>query len=155
MAQDQQTVIDRITAPLAAAGLVVEEVKAVAAGRHRTLTVMVDLPEDTADPVSLEHIALATRIVSEEIDELPLFNDHPYDLQVTSPGASRPLREARHFRRARGRTIDVRTEGGRTLRGELAEVDELTVTVREEKTGEPVVLGLDEIAHAEVVLRFR
>ena len=47
--------------------------------------------EDTADPVSLEHIALATRIVSEEIDELPLFNDHPYDLQVTSPGASRPL----------------------------------------------------------------
>lgn len=155
MAQDQQTVIDRITAPLAAAGLVVEEVRAVAAGRHRTLTVMVDLPEDTADPVSLEHIALATRIVSEEIDELPLFNDHPYDLQVTSPGASRPLSEARHFRRARGRTIDVRTDGGRTLRGELVEVDAAAVTVREEKTGEPVVLGLDDIAHAEVVLRFR
>lgn len=154
MAQDQQTVIDRITAPLAAAGLVVEEVRAVAAGRHRTLTVMVDLPEDTADPVSLEHIALATRIVSEEIDELPLFNDHPYDLQVTSPGASRPLSEARHFRRARGRTIDVRT-AARTLRGELAEVDDAAVTVHEEKTGEPVVLGLDEIEHAEVVLRFR
>ncbi|WP_101651740.1 ribosome maturation factor RimP [Brevibacterium ihuae] len=154
MAHDEQTVLDRITEPLAAAGFVVEEVRAVAAGRHRTLTVMIDLPDDTADPVSLEHIAQATRVVSEAIDPLPLFNDHPYDLQVTSPGATRALSEPRHFRRVRGRTIAVRTAEG-TVRGELVAVDEAQITLTEEKTGEQAEIPVSGIEHAEVVLRFR
>lgn len=154
MTPDEQTVIDSIAEPLAEHGIEVEDVKAVAAGKYRTLTVIIDLPEDTAEPVSLEHIATATRIISESIDPLPLFKDHPYNLEVTSPGAARPLTRPRHFRRVGGRTIAVRT-ADREVRGELVTVTEDAITLREDRTGAEVQIALAEVEHAEVVLRFR
>ena len=73
---------------------------------------------DPARELSRAHV-MTSWSAQQAIDPLPLFNDHPYDLQVTSPGATRALSEPRHFRRARRRIVSLRTTGGEDLRGLL------------------------------------
>lgn len=159
MAQDAEPIRDLITGPLAELGLLVEEVKPFAAGARRSLTIIVDLAGDTTDPVSSETIVEATRIVSEVLDPAPLFNDHPYTLEVSSPGAFRALTEPRHYRRVLGRTLDI-TEAGRSgkdahLHADLLEVDEDGILVKDTKSETTRRLGYGEIDHAQVLLKFR
>ena len=56
-----------------------------------------------------------------------------YALEVSSPGADRPLTKPSHFRRFIGRTVRVRLASGaadqRKLTGELLGADERAVTV--------------------------
>ena len=96
---------DALATPLAEQGLVVEDIRAHAAGRHRTLTIVVDLDADHAEPVSAQAVTDATRTISALLDGLDVWGDHPYTLEVTSPGAERPLTQPRQFRRAVGRRL--------------------------------------------------
>src|SRR5262249_32091406 len=61
--------------------------------------------------VDLETIALATRIVSRELDHADPVPGH-YTLEVTSPGLERALRTPDHFRAAVGSVVAVRTQPG-------------------------------------------
>ena len=74
---------DALDAPLAQQGLVIEDIRAHAAGRHRTLTITVDLDADHAEPVSSQAIAEATRTISALLDEIELWGEHPYTLEVS------------------------------------------------------------------------
>ena len=94
---------DALDAPLAQQGLVIEDIRAHAAGRHRTLTITVDLDADHAEPVSSQAIAEATRTISALLDEIEVWGEHPYTLEVSSPGAERPLTQPRQCRRVVGR----------------------------------------------------
>ena len=147
MKNEAQQVTDLIRTPLSQEGLIVEDVKAHAAGQYRKVTVVIDLDTDTSDPVSLDTIAQATKIVSELIDGVELFNDKPYDLEVTSPGATRELTEKRHFLRNRGRNLDVRTNG-------LVDVTDHGITLVDFKKVD-YVIPFSDITKAKVVLRFR
>jgi len=53
-----------------------------------------------------------------------------YEVSVSSPGTSRPLRTPQHFRNVVGRRVALRTETKRRLRGEVVDADERAVTVR-------------------------
>ncbi len=150
---DQEAVTEAIEKPLAQQGILLEAVRAVAAGSHRTITVTIDLAGDTTEPVSIETIETATTIISEHIDPLPLFNDHPYTLEVTSPGADRPLTRPHHFARVAGRTLALRTADGKR-KGELVSATGTHIVLRE-PSGELVEIPYDDIEHAEVVLKFR
>lgn len=61
-----------------------------------------------------------------------------WSLEVSSPGAERPLTKPEHFRRFIGRRARVRTmepiEGQRNFTGTLAEADDETVTVEADDT---------------------
>lgn len=153
MKNEAQQVTDLIRTPLSQEGLIVEDVKAHAAGQYRKVTVVIDLDTDTSDPVSLDTIAQATKIVSELIDGVELFNDKPYDLEVTSPGATRELTEKRHFLRNRGRNLDVRTNGP-AYTGELVDVTDNGITLVDSKKVD-YVIPFSDITKAKVVLRFR
>ena len=98
---------DALDAPLAQQGLVIEDIRAHAAGRHRTLTITVDLDADHAEPVSSQAIAEATRTISALLDEIEVWGEHPYTLEVSSPGAERPLTQPRQFRRVVGRRLQA------------------------------------------------
>lgn len=56
-----------------------------------------------------------------------------YSIDVSSPGAERPLRKPAHFRNAVGRRVSLRTAeeiaGRKRFRGELREADERTLTL--------------------------
>jgi len=75
-----------------------------------------------------------------------------FTLEVTSPGADRPLTRARDFARNRGRELRVELAGepGEELVGELMDVTDSTLTIA--IGDEDRVLPLDAVVRGHVVL---
>jgi ribosome maturation factor RimP len=114
--------------------------------------IMVDRPGG----VDLDTIALATRVISRELDHADPIPGR-YTLEVTSPGIERPLRTPEHFRRAIGEVINVRThphaEGERRARGELVGVDDDGITVRSSDGAERFIAFAD-VERARIVFEW-
>jgi ribosome maturation factor RimP len=89
------------------AGLVIENVTVTPAGKRRVLRVTVDLPEDRTGGVPMDSVATAAQAISAALDESSVMGGMPYTLEVSSPGADRPLTERRHWMRARGRLVEL------------------------------------------------
>lgn len=140
--------------PLAEAGFHLETVKAVAAGQRRTLTVVVDLDESTAEPMSMDKIAESTRIVGDALDSVEVFRDKPYQLEVTGPGATRKLEQPRHFRRVLGRRLEVSTKK-ESFKLDLEEVADDAISGTDPARREKRTVGLGDIVKAQVELKFR
>lgn len=142
-------------------GLVVEDVKSVAAGSRRTLTVTVDLADaEATDPVSMEQIAEATRALDGTLDGLDVFGGKPFTLEVTSPGATRDLEERRHYTRVVGRKLALKTTDGHKLVARLRSVGpdeggEFALDLHDEKRDELLSLPRSEVARARVELEFK
>jgi len=95
--------------------------------------IVVDTQPGGQAGVSLENIALITRLVSREFDHSDPIPGR-YTLEVTSPGLERTLRLPRHFVREVGKTIAVRLssalDGQRRFQGDLVSASEDTIVVR-------------------------
>ena len=90
--------LSRVLEPVvSAAGLDLESVRVVAAGRRRLLRVVVD---GDGSP-GLDDIAELSRSLSAELDSSGVMGEMAYTLEVSSPGVDRPLTAERHWRRAR------------------------------------------------------
>lgn len=114
---------------VAAAGLVVEDVTITPAGRRRVLRIVVDLPDDAVGGVPMESVATASQALSDALDACDVMGGAPYVLEVSSPGADRPLTERRHWLRARGRLVTVTLADGRVLTDRLASADDAGVVL--------------------------
>ena len=94
--------------------------------------IVVDTQPGGPTGVSLENIALITRLVSREFDHSDPVPGR-YTLEVTSPGLERTLRLPRHFVREVGKTIAVRLssalDGQRRIQGDLVSATEDTIVV--------------------------
>jgi ribosome maturation factor RimP len=104
-----------VTEVTATRGYDLEELTVRSVGRRRVVRVVIDADEG----VTLDDAADVSRQISERLDApdsvgpaADPMGEHPYTLEVTSPGVGRPLREPRHFRRARGRLVVVGTADG-------------------------------------------
>jgi ribosome maturation factor RimP len=137
-----------LTAPLAASGLDVEAIELTPAGRRRLLRVAVD--KDGG--VTMDDIADATKEVSRLLDESDVMGEHPYTLEVTSPGTDRPLTLPRHWRRNQSRLVTVTTTDGTTLTGRVRDSDETSATL--DVDGDERVLPYDEVAKARIQIEF-
>ena len=143
--------------------LFLEEIEIRMAGAHRTVHVIVDLPEDQPGGVSLDAISAAAQAISEAMDNDPHDDGRPYNLEVSSPGVSRPLTEPRHWRRNTGRMVSVTVERGDDLRGRILSVDDDGITLIPElpvkkgmkaKQGDPVHLPFANIRKGRVEVEF-
>lgn len=94
-----------------AAGYDLEEVKVTPAGRSRVVRVLVDRDGG----VDLDSVADLSREVSAALDDTDILGEQPYTLEVSSPGATRPLTLPRHWRRSIGRLVAVTTAGDRRV----------------------------------------
>jgi ribosome maturation factor RimP len=101
--------------------------------RGGTLRVTIDTPPGSEAGVDMDQIALATRLISREMDHHDPMPGR-YTLEVTSPGVERTLRTPAHFQREIGKTINVRLAdpdaGPRRFEGVLVAADDATATVR-------------------------
>ena len=96
--------LTRVLEPVVrSAGLDLESVRVVAAGRRRLLRIVVDADGGPG----LDDIAVLSRSLSAELDNSGVMGETAYTLEVSSPGVDRPLTEERHWRRARGRLVRV------------------------------------------------
>lgn len=154
---------DLLNPAVQARKLFLEDVSVHLAGSHRTVNVVVDLEEDQSGSVGLDTIADISRDLSLVMDTDPHDDGRPYDLEVSSPGVSRPLTEPRHWHRAHGRMVTVTQAQGEKTMGRLLEVDDDGVMLRPElpvkkgmksKQGKPVRMGFEEIRHGIVEVEF-
>ena len=111
--------------------------------RGGTLRITVDAPAGSDSGVNLESIALATRLISRELDYEDPVPGH-YTLEVTSPGLERTLRTPAHFQRAIGQVLalrlrDIGEAGERRIQGQLLAADEICATLLLDDGSERVV----------------
>jgi ribosome maturation factor RimP len=108
---------------------------------------------EVSEGLDVDQIAALSRRVGGVLDETDLIPG-AYTLEVTSPGATRPLRRGRDFARNVGREVDVQrleTSGDpATIRGEVVAADDDAVTLRT-SDGE-VRVALTDVDHGTVVL---
>jgi ribosome maturation factor RimP len=126
--------------------------------RGDTLRVTLDTLPGSPSGVDLDTLALATRLVSRDLDHEDPLPGH-YTLEVTSPGVERSLRTPAHFQRELGKTLNVRLadvgNDQRRFEGVLVAADESSATlqVADPDTGETTerVVAYDQIDRAKTV----
>ena len=104
-------------------------------------------------------MATKARSASELLDTVDSSKSgSPYVLEVTSPGVDRPLTAEKHYRRARGRKVELTLSDGSSLTGRVGETSDGTVSlvVTEGGRGNYSVreLPLSAIAKAVVQVEF-
>lgn len=103
-AAPQERLIALVSPVIREAGYDLENLVLTPMGRRSLLRVVIDRDEG----VSLDDIAVVSHALAEVLDEEEgVIGKSPYVLEVTSPGVDRPLTEARHWRRAVGRLVEV------------------------------------------------
>ncbi len=120
------------------------------AGRREVLTVVVD--KDGG--VDLDEIAQISTAISESLDSIEELEGHPFVLEVTSPGIDRPLTQARHWRRAVSRLVNVTFAGERAdslIRVRSVEGDQVNGT---DAKGNVVSFEVPEVDKAVVQIEF-
>lgn len=148
---------------VAAANLFLEEIKVHFAGSHRTVSVIVDLADDQVGGVGLDAISAISRELADVMDADPIDDGSAYDLEISSPGATRPLTEPRHWRRALGRMVKVNASDRENFMGRVLAVEGDGVLFRPElpvkkgmkaKQGEPEKVPFAVIRRGVVELEF-
>jgi ribosome maturation factor RimP len=152
--------LDRITElvepSLRQLGVELYDAEWVARGRTPILRLVIDKPEG----VDLDDCARVSNAVSAVLDAYDPIDDR-YELEVSSPGAERPLRNREDWERALGSRVNVRFRQGDdevVLEGKLLELglseETITVEAREKKALVPVHIPLADVLAARRALEF-
>jgi ribosome maturation factor RimP len=94
----------------------------------RTLRISIDRIE----PITIEDCERVSRVAGPLIDHSN-YIDGPYDLEVSSPGAERPLRSHGDYERFNGKRVNVRYRTGESetvVEGQLVAVDGAGIAVQ-------------------------
>ena len=139
---------------VSAKDLDLEEIELSRAGRRRVLRIVVD----SDDGVDLDACAELSRTISTTLDDTDAMGEDEYQLEVTSPGADRPLTEHRHYVRAVGRLAKIQPHEGDEFVARVLAVDEegLDLEVPGVKGRKPTARRVEfaSIAKARVELEF-
>ncbi|GAA2466657.1 MULTISPECIES: ribosome maturation factor RimP [Streptomyces] len=139
---------------VSAKDLDLEEIEVSRAGRRRMLRIIVDSDEG----VELDACAELSRAISDKLDETDAMGDEEYVLEVSSPGADRPLTEHRHYVRATGRLVKLQLHEGGELVARILSVDDegLDLEVPGVKGRKPTArrVAFGDIAKARVEIEF-
>lgn len=149
----QTQVIELLDGEFARAGYEIEDVVIDARAKPPRITVIAD--GDTA--LDLDTIATLSRRASTLLDGVQSIRDQ-YVLEVTSPGVDRPLTSEKHFRRARGRKVELTLTDGSRLTGRVGETsgNTLSLVVRHDRDRDWTLrpIPFDEIVEAVVQVEF-
>jgi ribosome maturation factor RimP len=141
-----------ITPALQQAGYFLEDVNLVTPGSHRIVTVIVD----GESALNLDQVTVASKLVSELMDEATFMGETPFTLEVTSPGIDRPLTLPRHFAKNVTRLLKVTKNDGIVVTGRITSntESEVTLSVVEKRETKEVVVALADIKRAVVEIEF-
>ena len=94
----------------------------------RTLRISID----HNDPITIEDCERVSRVAGPLLDHANLINGR-YELEVSSPGAERPLRGRNDYARFNGKRVNIRYRSGEAdgvVEGQLVAVDEAGIAVQ-------------------------
>ena len=122
----------------------VDAVTVTPAGRRRVARITLERPveevvgDSPIEPLTLDEIADATRLVEDALDASDVMGSQPYTLEVSTPGTDRPLTDPVHFRRAVGRMVTLAlTDGEQTGRVLAVTGDGVDLHVKGTKKKQP------------------
>ena len=145
----QKSVIDEITTAIRpiveASGNYLEEVTVTPVGKSRMVTVIVDNEKH----LNLDQVTAVSREISEVVETLGALGEHPFTLEVTSPGIDRPLTAPRHWRKNVDRLVKATKNDGTVVEGRIGEVTEVDVVVGEHR------LAYSDIKKALIEIEFK
>ena len=145
-------IAELIAPALQQAGYFLEDINIVSPGNHRIVTVIVD----GESALNLDQVTVASKLVSELMDEASFMGDTPFTLEVTSPGIDRPLTLPRHYAKNLTRLLKVTKTDGVVVTGRITSNSEsdVTLSVVEKKETKEVVIALADIKRAVVEIEF-
>ncbi len=116
---------------------------------------------DSEEALSMGVLTEFTRHISRTIDDGE-FGEHPFTFEISSPGATEPLRDIRQFRKHIGRSLKIETEE-QTYKGEFTAFENEILTIQNEvkEKGkkkinlEEVQIPFDQIKEATIILSFK
>jgi ribosome maturation factor RimP len=132
------------------------DIEFVKEGRDWFLRVYVDTPEGNID---IEQCALVSERLSEELDRTDPIPQN-YFLEVSSPGAERPLKKEEDFQRAVGQYVFIKTyepiNGMKEFEGYLLSYgpDAAEVEIRIKTRKMQIVIDKEKIAFARLAIDF-
>ncbi len=143
---------DLITPALTSAEYFLEDINIVTPGKHRIVTIIVDGEK----ALNLDQVTVATKLISELLDEASFMGETPFTLEVTSPGIDRPLTLPRHFAKNHDRLLKVTKNDGEVVTGRITAItdSEVTLTVAVKKELVEHVISLTDIKRALVEIEF-
>ena len=142
---NKEQVLAVITPAIESLGFYIEDITITSAGKRSMLTVIVD--GDTH--LSLDQVTVATKAISEIVENLPTLGNNPFTLEVTSPGLDRPLTKPRHWRKNQDRLIKIVLIDGKEVTGRIKDSMESSVTVDEQ------VISFADIKRATLEIEFK
>jgi ribosome maturation factor RimP len=149
-------VVEQLAAPIVdELGLELVEIEYVKEGKDWFLRVYID--KDTG--VDIEECGLVSERLSERLDEADPI-PHLYFLEVSSPGAERPLKKDKDFEKAIGKNVFIKTyepiNGEKSFEGILTEFDGQIVKVEVKiKTRKKIIeIPYEKVANARLAVTF-
>jgi ribosome maturation factor RimP len=136
-------------------GIELVEIEFVKEGKSWFLRVYID--KDNG--VDIEDCGLVSEKLSEKLDELDPI-PHNYFLEVSSPGAERPLKKDKDFQRAIGKNVFIKTyepiDGEKSFEGTLLEFDGQHVKIEMKiKTRKKTIdIPYEKVANARLAVTF-
>lgn len=131
------------------------DIEYVKEGKNWYLRVFID----KEDGVDIEECGLVSEKLSEKLDEIDPI-PHNYFLEVSSPGAERPLKKEKDFERAVGKNVYIKTyepiEGEKVFEGILTKYDGevLTIEVKVKTKKKTINIPKNKIANARLAVTF-
>lgn len=155
MSKVTEVVEELVTPILTENGLELVDIEYVKEGKNWFLRIYID--KDNG--IDIEECGLVSERLSEKLDALDPI-PHNYFLEVSSPGAERPLKKEKDYQRAVGKNVFIKTyepiDGEKTFEGILTHYNGETVTVEVKiKTRKKTVeLPVNKIASARLAVTF-
>jgi ribosome maturation factor RimP len=134
-----------ITPALSNLGLYLEDITITSAGRRSMLTVIVDGDAH----LSLDQVTVATKAISELVENVQSLGQTPFTLEVTSPGLDRPLTKPRHWRKNIDRLVKIVLLDGKEISGRINGASEISASVDEH------VINFVDIKRAKLEVEFK
>jgi len=149
-------IVEELVTPIVTdMGLELVDIEYVKEGKNWFLRVFIDSPTG----IDIDQCGVVSERLSEKLDEIDPI-PHNYFLEVSSPGAERPLKKAKDFERAVGKNVYVKTyepiDGQKEFEGRLTAFDGQTVTVEVKvKTKKKMVtIPYEKVASARLAVIF-
>ncbi|CAG9607411.1 ribosome maturation factor RimP [Pseudoneobacillus rhizosphaerae] len=155
MSKVTEVVAELVSPIVTAAGLELVDVEYVKEGREWFLRVYID--KDAG--VDIEECGLVSEKLSEKLDELDPI-PHNYFLEVSSPGAERPLKKEKDFQKSIGKNVLLKTyeaiDGEKSFEGTLIEFRNEIVKIEIKiKTRKKILeIPYDKVASARLAVTF-
>lgn len=131
------------------------DIEYVKEGKNWFLRVYID--KDSG--IDIEECGIVSERLSEKLDAIDPI-PHNYFLEVSSPGAERPLKKEKDYQKAIGKNVFIKTyepiDGEKAFEGILTDFNGETVTVEMKiKTRKKtVVIPFDKVASARLAVTF-